>query len=227
MSFEGRYIRQVGRLYKELDEWHRKREALHKKPGSEEDFSDIADEPLEAERVQIAQTIRSLFREVAKRLHPDFASDAADEVRRTRLMAQANDAARRGDRAALERMLRGFELPFAANSAEAMVAELAYLKAQTEELANSIAKADAEREKLTHSEMAALQRQCIAAALEGRDQLAEMAVRVKGLIGIAMRQYELDLDRIKRPPRGAMAESLLTAETATTFRFVNGKRQNR
>jgi hypothetical protein len=33
-----------------------------------------------------------MFREVAKRIHPDFCSDAGDLERRTRLMAEANRA---------------------------------------------------------------------------------------------------------------------------------------
>ncbi|MFC6647007.1 hypothetical protein ACFQBQ_15765 [Granulicella cerasi] len=227
LSFEGRYLRQVGLLYKELDEWQRKRNELHARPGDTPDFSDIADVPLAEQRAHIAQTVRALFREVAKRLHPDFAADAEDEQRRTRLMAQANDAARRGDRLALERMLRGFDAVLLLNSEQAIEAELEFLAAQISELHLAITQSEKECVDLDRSEMAELQRACITAALEGRDLLAEMAVRVKGLIGIAMRQYELDLDKIKNPPRGALESSLLSAETNISFRFVNGKRQQR
>jgi hypothetical protein len=39
-----------------------------------------------------------------------------------------------------------------------------------------------------------------------------MAARVKGRIGMAMRQYDLDLSRIRRPALGLTVETLLTAE---------------
>ncbi|MDE1155579.1 MAG: hypothetical protein PW735_07575 [Acidobacteriaceae bacterium] len=227
LSFEGRYIRQVGLLYKQLDEWNRKRGELQKKPHTPLDFSDLEDEPTREERAALVTDLRALFRELAKRLHPDFATDTDDERRRTRLMAQANDAFRRADRESLERLLRGFEAQPALTGKEATEAELALLNVRVTQMERDILKTEAETEKLARSEMASLQQSCIDAALSGRDLLAEMAVRVKGLIGLAMRQYELDLDRIKNPPRGAMMESLLSAETATTFRFVNGKRQNR
>lgn len=51
--------------------------------------------------------LKSLFRQVARAVHPDLAEDDADRARRTRLMAAANQAYDDGDEAALQRILDG------------------------------------------------------------------------------------------------------------------------
>jgi hypothetical protein len=62
--------------------------------------------------------------------------------------------------------------------------------------------------------MAQLRTRTTRAALHGRDLLAELAARVKGSIGIAMRRYELDRARILRRQPAFNPEPLLTAERA-------------
>jgi hypothetical protein len=61
--------------------------------------------------------------------------------------------------------------------------------------------------------MADLHRRTALAAQRGSDLLAEMAARVKGSIGIAMRRYELDLGRLRRKEAAFNPEPLLSAET--------------
>jgi hypothetical protein len=80
------------------------------------------------------------------------------------------------------------------------------------ELLSDIAAAEADIAALQSSDTAQLQKRVLAAALEGRDLLAEMANRVRGSISLAMREYELDQTRIKNPPRGPRVEDLLSAE---------------
>lgn len=228
ISFEGRYIRQVGKLYKQLDEWERRVTALH--PEREEIVLDEDDANSHEETVapaprnhptprdaKPALTLRALFRELALRIHPDHALDAEDEARRTRLMAQANDAFRRKDLRILRRMLHGFDPGHSAlsHSVEDDLAEAREALAQTR---HDIAAAEADHTALAASQLAELERNAIEAALQGRDLLAEMAARVKGRIGMTMRQYDLDLSRIKRPGHTVSVESLLTAETPPTRR---------
>jgi DnaJ-domain-containing protein 1 len=110
----------VGTLYAELDEWKARiselRARLH--------FSTVLKAQAEEAREQARQThedahgkasethdftpspeLKRLFREVAKRLHPDFAADAVDQERRTQFMAAANRAYKEGDAEALQRTL--------------------------------------------------------------------------------------------------------------------------
>jgi hypothetical protein len=60
--------------------------------------------------------------------------------------------------------------------------------------------------------MAQLRERTLLAAAKGRDLLAELAARVKGNIGNAMRRYELDLGRIRRKEAIFNPAPLLTAE---------------
>ena len=230
LSFEGRYIRQVGILYKQLDEWEKKITELHASHKAVESFEEPDSyDALEEESFDTADTtealdLKALFRELARRIHPDFAIDDLDAQHRTRLMAQANDAYRREDAIALQRMLNGFDPSADDSSPHAIELEIARTERLIEQVKLDILGLEKEREALAHSELAKLRDQAIQATQGGRDLLAEMAARVKGRIGLAMRQYELDLDRIKRPPQGALMESLLSAGTPTTRRFVNNRR---
>ncbi len=68
--------------------------------------------------------LRSLFREVAKRIHPDFCRDADDLERRTRFMAEANRAYEAGDAEALQRILDEYQDGADAVKGEGIGAEL-------------------------------------------------------------------------------------------------------
>jgi hypothetical protein len=51
--------------------------------------------------------LKALYRQVAKAVHPDLASDDGERVRRTRVMATASEAYAAGDEQALRRILEG------------------------------------------------------------------------------------------------------------------------
>ena len=119
-AFEGLYLRKVGTLYAELDDWKARVSELRARL----DPSPSAKARAEETREQARQTheeahgtasesrdftpspeLRRLYREVAKRIHPDFATDSADHERRTRFMAEANRAYEAGDAEALYRRI--------------------------------------------------------------------------------------------------------------------------
>lgn len=228
-SFEGRYIRQVGVLYIQLDEWEDRIANLHHPPqpqaATPEPEPDPDTEP-ESDPDPAALDLKSLFREVAKRIHPDRARTAHDELHRTHLMAQANAALLRQDADLLRRMLNGYDPDTDSGDDLTPAAHLARLKDQIAQTKQDILSIDAEIAVLNASEMADLQTRTKQAAPEGRDLLAELAARVKGSIGIAMRRYELDLARIRRKQPAFDPDPLLTAERspATTPKSPNRKR---
>jgi hypothetical protein len=232
-SFEGRYIRQVGVLYVQLDDWEEKLADLltgrepkpepAAAPTSRPQILAAADEQALAEatavdafakQLQAARALRTLFREVAKRLHPDFAANAHDELRRTHLMAQANEAYLRNDAAALHRMLHGYDVSGNWFHREDPAAELARVLTQIAEVRAGINAVLAETTALSQSEMAQLKRTTDHAAANGRDHLAEMAARVRGSIGTVMRRFEYESSPNRRPPSPIDPESLLSAETS-------------
>ncbi|MGA8937583.1 MAG: hypothetical protein WB439_00305 [Acidobacteriaceae bacterium] len=212
-SFEGRYIRQVGVLYIQLDEWEDRIAQLHNPthPQPAEPEIEIATEP---EPNPTALTLKALLREVAKRIHPDRASNPLDEQRRTHLMAQANIAYLRDDANILQRMLNGYDPSTDSGDDQTIAAQLARITTQISQSQQDHLDLQTEIEALQNSEMADLQTRTVDAALHGRDLLAELAARVKGSIGVTMRRYELELGRIRRRQPAFNPEPLLTAERA-------------
>jgi hypothetical protein len=234
-NFEARYIRQVGVLYRQLDEWEERIAELKVSQESPEEQArlhfeaearklanpyavepDAEPEPPTEAQLQAHLALRALFRELARLIHPDHALDAADERHRTRLMAQANDAYRRDDHATLRRMLHGYDPSTLPTSREQVAAELRRVAKQTQQVREDIALVESTLEALLASEMSQLEQAVIAAALEGRELLTEMAARLKGRIGMTMRQYELDLSKVRHKPAGLTVEELLSAESSTT-----------
>jgi phage shock protein A len=229
-SFEGRYIRQVGVLYIQLEQWQTRIAKLQVASESMEDTERLLNEALkdtpeeivfEAEASKPTPNVRALFRELAKRIHPDFARDVDDERHRTQLMAQANAALLRNDPDLLHRMLHGHDLPHDHNATPA--AELARSLKLLQHLRADLTALEAEIQILTLSEMAQLRARTLLAAAKGQDYLAELAARVKGNIGNAMRRYELDLGRIRRKEAAFNPTSLLTAELSDTKADITAK----
>jgi ABC-type transporter Mla subunit MlaD len=210
-SFEGRYIRQVGVLYIQLDEWEDRITELNN-PTPPQPETIVPEPDPEPEPAPAALDLKSLFREVAKCIHPDRARNAHDELHRTHLMAQANAALLRSDADLLQRMLNGYDPSTDSGDDRTPAAQLARLTEQIAQSQQDIATLDAELEALAASEMADLRNRTKIAAQQGRDLLAELAARVKGSIGIAMRRYELELGRIRRKQPAFNPEPLLTAE---------------
>lgn len=229
-SFEGRYIRQVGVLYRQLEEWEERiAELLVSRESPEDRAAQLLKSQEESMAAEIdamvaesqgeapqepALDLKALFRELAKRIHPDFATDHHDERHRTRLMAQANEALRREDAAALQRMLNGHDPSIDLSNPAAVRAELKRVKKLIREVQQDTASAASEMDALAHSEMAKLRDSTTAAALHGRDLLAELAARVKGRIGMAMRRFEMESSPNRRPAPPIDPESLLSAETS-------------
>ncbi len=210
-SFEGRYIRQVGVLYIQLDEWQDRIAELNNPAHPQPEI--ISPEPApDPEPEPAALDLKSLFREVAKRIHPDRAVNPRDELHRTRLMAQANAAFLRCDAELLQRMLNGYDPSTDSGDDLTTAAQLARLTEQIAHSTQDILTLNAEIDALTASEMADLRHRTTLAAQHGRDLLAELAARVKGSIGIAMRRYELDLGRIRRKQPAFNPAPLLSAE---------------
>ena len=56
-----------------------------------------------------SENLRKVYREVAKRIHPDLATDDSERQRRHELMTEASGAYEEGDEARLEAILRDWE----------------------------------------------------------------------------------------------------------------------
>ncbi len=205
-SFEGRYLRQVGVLYAELDEWEAKiaeieaklnpsatanQRAQETRKRAEETHEATHGEASKARDFQPSAELKGLFREAAKRLHPDFAKDEADRLLRTRLMAQANDAYSRGDAEALQLILDEFGNSPESVQGEGVGAELVRIIRQIHQAKTNIAAIEQELDRLRASEIAQLKHDTEVAQQEGRDLLAELAASVRERIAEAKTSHEI------------------------------------
>jgi len=207
-SFEGRYLRQVAVLYAELDEWaariaereaelydsepaRRRAEEARKQARETQDaaFGDAR----EAEEFDPPASLKTLFRDVAKRIHPDFARDEAERTYFTLLMARANEAYSRGDAETLQRLLDDHREINAAGAGEgeSAAAELLRISRQIRHAERDIARLEYERDGLISSEIAQLHLDAEAAAKEHRDLLSELAAGLREQIAEAERRFEL------------------------------------
>jgi hypothetical protein len=201
--FEGRYLRQVGTLYAELDEWKARiaelkarlnpsaaSEARAAREQARHTYEEAHGKASETHEFTPSPELRSLFCEVAKRVHPDFATDAADQERRTRFMAAANSAYQAGDADALQRILDEYEQGAEAVKGEGIGAQLIRIIRQISLVRTRLSEIEQELATLHRSEIARLKKDADEKEQAGRDLLAELATAVRERIALAKNEYE-------------------------------------
>jgi hypothetical protein len=204
-AFEGRYLREVGSLYAELDEWKAriaesearlnpsaasKEEADEARRQARQTYEDAHGKGSKAKEFIPSDELKRAYREAAKRMHPDFASDPADLERRTRCMAAANSAYEAGDAEALRRILDEYEASAEAVKGEGIGAELVRLIRQISLAKSRLAAIERELAALSESDIALLKKQYEQMKDQGRDLLAELATAVREQIELAKKRYE-------------------------------------
>ena len=208
-AFEGLYLRRVGVLYAELDEWNARLAELHAERAatpearteaaearsrSQESYSAAHGDAAEVLPFAPSPELRSLYREAAKRVHPDTATDEKDRARRERLMKEVNAAYAAGDAEALQRILTDFENGADAVQGSGVGTDLVRVLRQLKQVRNRIASIESELTRTSESDLAILRAKAEAAESEGRDLLAEMAEAVQGRVNIARTQFEKGFD---------------------------------
>lgn len=134
--------------------------------------------------------LKSLFRDVAKRVHPDLSKDADDLERRTGFMAEANRAYEAGDPETLRRILNEYEEGADAVEGEGIGAELVRIIRQISLAKSRVSAIEQELAILRQSEIALLKKQAEDRGQEGGELLAELATVVREQIGRTRKEYE-------------------------------------
>ena len=203
--FENLYLKIVGVRYSELDEINAQISELlaRRAPDNDEAQNAAQDARVRAQesrasvtglalsdRVEFSpsQTLKSLYREVAKRMHPDLATEEADRANRQRLMAEANRAYEDGDEAHLRAILEEYESSPEAVQGEGVGAELIRVIRKIAQVGRRLREIDEELENIAKSEVARLKSQADEANKKGRDLLNEMAATVGAQIAAARQQ---------------------------------------
>jgi len=199
--FEAMYMRIVGVKYVELDEIEAKiaeaklRENPYDKIFQEEATKarSRADESKEAmgqieegiEEFKPSESLKKLYREVAKRIHPDLAEDDSERLKREELMAKANRAYQEGDREKLQAILAEWEDSPESVKGKGAGAELVRLIRKIAHVENRLRKIEMEMTQLKESDLYELKKKVEVVKAHGRDLLSEMAEQVEGKISNA------------------------------------------
>ncbi len=207
--FEDRYFCEAGVLYAELDTLEARiaerevdlydsdaarRRAHEARQKAEESRDAVFDHTADAAEFDPPASLRTLFRDVAKRIHPDFARDDNEAQYFTLLMARANQAYRRGDAETLQRLLEDHRETSVFEGNEGVAAELTRVTRQMQHARRDLAAVESEQQALASGEIAQLHMDVQAAALERRDLVAELAAGLREQIADAVRRLEL-IDR--------------------------------
>lgn len=210
--FEGRYLREVGVLYAELDEWKAKlaellareadtdaaRSAANEaRAQANESYSVAHGEAASAKEFAPSPELKSLYREVAKRIHPDMATGEADRANRDRLMADASRAYRQGDAETLRNILQEYENSPESVQGVGVAADLLRVLLQIKRLEKRLDQIEGDIATLYASDLAKLMAKAEVCRKEGRNLVAEIASAVRTKIDVARSQFELHLSKMK------------------------------
>lgn len=195
-AFRLRYRQEVGLLHEQLDAIElaiaeAELGELARKVGATPSPADspAATAPKPAPRFT-SDTVRKLFRDVAKTIHPDLAHDHAARERRHALMIEANKAYARGDEAQLRWILDAWQRsPEAVQGIDAEATRLRLVRriAQVEEELQLL---DDDLAALKSTSLWELKTMVDQAAVRGKDIVADMVRRLKRDIMAATNRLE-------------------------------------
>jgi hypothetical protein len=206
-AFERRYLHFIGTRYAELDEYKAQiaERLARQQPGNDRaqqaarEARARADETKSAAGEKSAQEPRAfeatpemkrLYRDVAKRIHPDLTSDRDDRNKRQQLMAEANQAYEQGDEARLGKILNEYECSPEAVKGEGPGAELVRVIRRLSQARGRLAEIEAELQQMARSDLCELKERVGEAEKYGRDVLKEMTEKVDAQIAQARERLE-------------------------------------
>jgi hypothetical protein len=210
-AFERQYLHYVGSRYAELDELKAQiAECLAKDHPDDERVQQAARETraratdtkaAAGEKTAVAPRafhatpeLKRLYRDVAKRIHPDLTSDRDDRTKRQLLMAEANEAYEQGDESRLSKILRDYECSPEAVQGDGPGAELIRVIRRISQARGRLAEIEAEMQEIIRSDLHQLKSRVDDAQKHGRDVLNEMIRRVEDQIAQAKQRLEHPLN---------------------------------
>lgn len=138
-----------------------------------------------ASNFQPLGSLKKLYRQVAKRIHPDLATNEVDRLRRQKLMAEANLAYENSDETQLRLILSKWENSPESIQGEGIATELIRTIRQIAQIQERLNAIDNEIEALQQSALYLLRERVIFAQMRGRNLLGEMAAQINQQIATA------------------------------------------
>jgi uncharacterized coiled-coil protein SlyX len=197
-ELQARYLTEIGTLYRELNALEVEAFAAEvraglRTPAEESGHAAGADEDMAAGDDSVScgaqsapsDTLKRVFRDVAKTIHPDRAVDEAARLRRHSLMAEANRAYAERDHDRLLLILRRWERSPDSVPADDPDAERLRLQRRLAEVEERLALVESEFIELRNSAIARLRNKIEETRRKGWDLFAEMVMQVKADIARA------------------------------------------
>lgn len=144
-----------------------------------------------------SERLRALYREAAKKTHPDLANNGTDREARNQWMAEINLAYQTGDEERLEALIRDWQASPESVQGDSTSAVLERTIRKIAQVLERLEGIQSDREKLKRSFAYSLRNQMRKAEKEGRDLLEEMSQKIEKQI--ARKQSLLD-DLLKNSP---------------------------
>lgn len=167
----------------------------------------LLDDDPETTTIFEEKSLKSLYREVAKLIHPDLSSDDHERFRRQELMAIANLAYQEGDRIRLQKILKEWQLgPETAKGID-IGSELIRLIRQIAQARQNIKDLNKRIDELRHSDIYRFRQRVDDGLMDGIDLLAEMAATVDLDISKARKRLAM-LQGEPEPPEERQAPAL-------------------
>src|SRR6266849_5784602 len=145
-----------------------------------------------------SESLRNLYRQAAKLLHPDLTLDGAEKEKRHRLMADLNDAYARGDEERIRAILREWHASPENVQGEGAGAELIRVIRKIAQVERRLKAIAAEMDQHRQGELSKLRQQVEEAHANGRDLLKDLAEQLDS--EIAQRREELKEATSKATP---------------------------
>jgi hypothetical protein len=206
-TFETHYFRLVGQLFAELDDTRaRLAETLaYRNPGNPDLGRQAAEARTQANQSASAigesvpqedadtafsrsDELKKLYREIAKLVHPDLVTEDGERTRRTRLMAEANQAYGAGDEAKLRAILDDWVSNPESVHGEGVAAELVRTIRKIHQVKRRLEDIQSEMMELKQSELYTLSQRVETLKTQGRDLLAEIVEQLEHEIAAARSQ---------------------------------------
>jgi DnaJ-domain-containing protein 1 len=176
-AFERKYQQVIGIRYAELDRIEAQITEYMAYLESSQDF-------------RPSDSLKKFYREVAKQVHPDLATDEADRARRQELMAAANQAYEEADEERLKEILHKWQSSPESVKGEGIGTELIRLLRQISQSRERLKSIKQEVDAVEQTELHQIRKQVAAAEQAGKDLFADMAFQLDEQISTAQRKLE-------------------------------------
>ena len=176
-AFEKEYMRIIGVRYTELDRIEAQINEYIELLDANRDFKPSLE-------------LKKLYREVAKKIHPDLATDDDERQRRQQLMAEANQAYEDGNLEKLQAILHDWESSPESVKGEGISFELIRIIRQIAQSRERLKAIQSEITLLEQTELYQLKTKVIQAQEIGQDLLADMSNELDEQINVAMQKLK-------------------------------------